>query len=58
MTQRYAHLSPAFKQAMVERMEQMWRKPALAISPAQNPRLPLDDPKGTLTSQRQDIAAD
>ena len=33
MTQRYAHLSPAFKQAMVERMEQMWRKPALAPSP-------------------------
>jgi hypothetical protein len=27
MTQRYAHLSPAFKQAMVDRMEQMWAKP-------------------------------
>lgn len=32
MTQRYAHLSPAFKQAMVERMEQMWRKPIQAAA--------------------------
>ena len=28
MTQRYAHLSPAYKRAMVERMEQIWAKPA------------------------------
>jgi integrase len=28
MTQRYAHLSPGYKKAMVERMEQMWAKPA------------------------------
>ncbi len=27
MTQRYAHLSPAYKKAMVERMEQMWAQP-------------------------------
>lgn len=27
MTQRYAHLSPAYKKAMVERMEQIWAKP-------------------------------
>jgi hypothetical protein len=28
MTQRYAHLSPAYKRAMVERMEQIWARPA------------------------------
>jgi len=28
MTQRYAHLSPAYKRAMVDRMEQIWAKPA------------------------------
>lgn len=28
MTQRYAHLSPSYKKAMVERMEQIWAKPA------------------------------
>jgi integrase len=28
MTQRYAHLSPAYKRAMVDRMEQIWSKPA------------------------------
>ena len=28
MTQRYAHLSPAYKRTMVERMEQIWAKPA------------------------------
>jgi hypothetical protein len=28
MTQRYAHLSPAYKKVMVERMEQIWAKPA------------------------------
>lgn len=27
MTQRYAHLSPAYKRAMVDRMEQIWAKP-------------------------------
>jgi integrase len=27
MTQRYAHLSPSDKKAMVERMEQIWAKP-------------------------------
>jgi hypothetical protein len=28
MTQRYAHLSPAYERAMVDRMEQIWAKPA------------------------------
>jgi hypothetical protein len=28
MIQRYAHLSPAYKKAMVERMEQIWAKTA------------------------------
>jgi integrase len=32
MTQRYAHLSPSFKQAMVDKMEQMWRKPAQTLA--------------------------
>ena len=27
MTQRHAHLSPGYKKAMVERMEQIWAKP-------------------------------
>ena len=27
MTQRYAHLSPGYRKAMVERMEQIWIKP-------------------------------
>jgi integrase len=27
MTQRYAHLSPAYKRAMVDKMEQIWIKP-------------------------------
>lgn len=29
MTQPYAHLSPAYKKAMVSRMEQIWAKPAV-----------------------------
>ena len=59
MTQRYAHLSPAFKQAMVERMEQMWRKPTPAVPPAQTPiHVPHDTLEGTPTSQLQEIAAD
>jgi integrase len=35
MTQRYAHLSPAYKRAMVDRTEQIWAKPA--SQPAQMP---------------------
>jgi integrase len=35
MTQRYAHLSPAYKRKMVDRMEQIWAKPA--IRPAEMP---------------------
>jgi integrase len=31
MTQRYAHLSPAYKKAMVERMEQIWAKPDIRL---------------------------
>src|SRR6201993_4875888 len=34
MTQRYAHLSPAYKRAMVDRMEQIWAKP---VRPAELP---------------------
>jgi Phage integrase family len=36
MTQRYAHLSPAHKQAMVSKMETMWAKAAKTVG-AQNP---------------------
>ena len=32
MTQRYAHLSPAYKRAMVERMEQIWAKSASQLA--------------------------
>jgi hypothetical protein len=28
-SQRYAHLSPAYKRAMVDRMEQIWAKPVV-----------------------------
>ena len=35
MTQRYAHLSPAYKQAMVRQIERIWEKPAKA--PATGP---------------------
>jgi integrase len=31
MTQRYAHLSPAYKRAVVDRMEQIWAKPASQV---------------------------
>ena len=43
MTQRYAHLSPAYKRAMVERMEQIWAKPAdrpAEMPTTKNPRTP------------------
>jgi len=30
MTQRYAHLSPAYQRAMVDRMEAIWARPAPA----------------------------
>jgi hypothetical protein len=43
---------------MVDRMEQMWKKPALAASSTQTPQAPLDDHKGTPTSRLQCIAAD
>jgi integrase len=32
MTQRYAHLSPAYKRAMVDRMEQIWTKPVAPVA--------------------------
>ena len=38
MTQRYAHLSPAYKRTMVDRMEQIWAKPA--SRPAEMPVIP------------------
>jgi integrase len=34
MTQRYAHLSPAYQRAMVDRMEAIWRTPAPTHAPA------------------------
>ena len=40
MTQRYAHLSPAHRRSMVDRMEQIWAKPAVVRPTAANsPRL-------------------
>ena len=33
MTQRYAHLSPAYRRSMVDRMEQIWRKPTPTVVP-------------------------
>jgi integrase len=53
MTQRYAHLSPAYKRAMVERMEQIWAKPANrpAEMPAtKNPRTLLQHSHTTKTA--------
>jgi integrase len=38
MTQRYAHLSPAYQRAMVDRMETIWAKPAPAVVEAAPPR--------------------
>jgi integrase len=35
MTQRYAHLSPAYKRAMVDRMEQIWIKPEQGMAGAE-----------------------
>jgi site-specific recombinase XerD len=32
MTQRYAHLSPACRRSMVDRMEQIWAKPPFSRS--------------------------
>jgi hypothetical protein len=29
MTERYAHLSPTYERAIVERMEQIWAKPVI-----------------------------
>ena len=53
MTQRYAHLSPAYKRKMVERMEQIWAKPA--NRPAEMPatKSPRRLLSGTTTPQRQ-----
>jgi integrase len=41
MTQRYAHLAPSYRRAIVERMEQIWAKPASRpadIPATKNPR--------------------
>jgi integrase len=40
MTQRYAHLSPAYQRAMVDRMEAIWAKPAAAMDKAPVPPRP------------------
>jgi integrase len=37
MTQRYAHLSPAYKRSMVDRMEKMWEKPTQVTSTIECP---------------------
>jgi integrase len=41
MTQRYAHLSPAYKRTMVDRMEKMWEKAAAdtAVQSESGPRV-------------------
>jgi hypothetical protein len=44
MTQRYAHLSPAYRRSMVDRMEQIWAKPAsrpAEMAVTENRRRPL-----------------
>jgi integrase len=39
MTQRYAHLSPAYKRAMVDRMEKIWWRPVTSSQePSQAPK--------------------
>lgn len=53
MTQRHAHLSPAYKRAMVDRMEQIWAKPA-----SRSAEMPVPENRRTLlqhtpTPQRQ-----
>src|SRR5579864_797458 len=49
MTQRYAHLSPAYKRAMVDRMEQIWAKPA--SRPAEMP-ITIPEDRRRLLKQR------
>ena len=43
MTQGYAHLSPAYRRSMVDRMEQIWAKPAKSSmrSVTKGPRKPI-----------------
>jgi len=41
MTQRYAHLSPAYRRSMVDRMEQIWAKPANQPIEAAKPGTPV-----------------
>jgi integrase len=41
MTQRYAHLSPAYRRSMIDRMEQIWAKPVIrqvSIPDTKSPR--------------------
>jgi integrase len=47
MTQRYAHLSPAYKRAMVDRMEQIWAKPV-----SQPQEMPVPENRRRLLKQR------
>jgi integrase len=56
MTQRYAHLSPAFKRAMVDRMEQMWSKSAQAKGPSKHPAGSLRRPPRHARVTRDDRA--
>ncbi len=51
MTQRYAHLSPTYKRAMVDRMEKMWEKPSsessLEVHAQDAPRMASRHPRVT-----------
>ena len=47
MTQRYAHLSPAYKRAMVDRMELIWAKPA-----NRPPEMPVTENRRRLLQRR------
>jgi hypothetical protein len=63
MTQRYAHLSPAYKRTMVDRMEKMWESSANPPTPqgqpedgsrglARHPRVTDDIPPSTPILQK------
>lgn len=51
MTQRYAHLSPSYKKAMVERMEQIWVKPTSGSA-----RLPAKPARVAIRQRVADVA--
>jgi integrase len=51
MTQRYAHLSPAYKRAMVDRMEQIWTKSSVQPVGSPAPSILADSFGGMVASQ-------